>query len=474
MTPFNPQTLYGIITKAEAPRDRSKDVVIAKKSGLWLGLWAGLAVGAVASFAGYYYGSSVGAKTPSADVETSLRNEVARCRFLVQENTVKDVALEESKKVIAGNNARIKSLESAVKDYKKSVELKDAKLAEAEKSLNMYTQKLEELDAKTKTLAAAVDAQKGSESQKERSIADLSSRLIVAEKQAKELGASVVLYKKDVEQKDNKIAGLEKQVGDLQKQPRGAKYQEEAATILTNSAAQFKELKQYQEKLKKIEKAGGLISFGDGDDRLIPLDEYKAYKIINDRFKSDDVEASFILFSSPDRLKELSFSNICGIKAKYSRPFLSEFQTVYIRQEISKFQYLERIDLEDADIASNTNLRGLPNLKVINFSNCKSESLSGFGSLPELVEFSAENSSLKSIQDIFNLPSLRRVNLLNSGITSLKDFAKMPALKELIVAGCPIDYRIPENQDALKNMKEKGVNVIVTGEEYYKWAESAK
>jgi hypothetical protein len=331
-------------------------------------------------------------------------------------------------------NRTVKQLNSDIESYKKSG-------AENTAQILASGVRVSELLNKANALAETV-------SQKDKKISELEAKL---NEQASTASAESTEYQKMLASYKQRLDKITKDVKDLDKLPL---------------------LREYQAKLKKIEKAGGLMSVGIGDKRLVPVDEYVAYELLRLNFEKAKTTYGCKIAPSPDSLPELNLWNIREIDVTSKSTFIGG-DDVCFPPEINCLKYLERLCVDNLVINSDLALQDLPNLKFINFPNCKSESLSGFGKLPALVELSLENSYVREISDIFDLP-LRRVNLLNSRMTSLEHFDKMPALKELIVAGCPIDYRAPENKAALKNLRDKGVNVIITGEEYYKWLDENK
>ncbi len=357
-----------------------------------------------------------------------------------------------------------------------------------------YQKQNEELNKTVKQLNSGIDAyKKASEEQ----VADLKTRLGISEKQATNLKVEFDSYKKSVvqdsTQKGSRIQGLEKQLAELQAQNKTLS-EEKAALQVSPSVTASKELAKYQKTMQYLKQSGGLISFHEGENVLLPTYEYNAYAALVNNLAKCNSTPSFELKKADESLPELGFFHISKVKAACGGG-LFHSQTPVKIDPLSHLRDLDSIEMTElafddsyfmlkdlpslksarftgCQIPNFTKLRNLPSFKELIMPHCTIGSLAGIENLSALENLIMDNADIGgSLDPIFDSKSIRVADLLNVRIPGLAGFLKMPSLKELAIAGSSFDYLTPENQDALKQLKDKGVKVIMSGEEYNAWRE---
>lgn len=412
----------------------------------WGKVLLGFVAGAVVSFSSSYFtsgrnepvapGSSAVAAADNS-VEKEMLDKINRYKHEISQ---RDLALAEANKTKTSN-------EQAV-----------AALAKSNEEVKTYRQKVVALEDSVSRLTQSVNAQSGSGDEKNAEIASLNKRLDSSEKQAKELSQKVVDYEKsvsnaftDAREKDAQLTALQSRFTDMQKQAGALaeevqKYKSQLDDERRKYGAASEKLTDYDLlamkvagitlKLNKLEKAGKLISVrtDKGEEAFVPESEMSANKSLLGRI-NENSKGSFggsytgtcTMHLEKDCFKELPYRHITEIHIRGGPSLGRASGTVSLTDLGGKLPYVEALHIENACI----------------------DSANGFE----------------------NFESLKELNIVNCNVESAAGFEKIKNLKVLVLAGNNGIWNTEENTKYLGILAQKGVEVIIAGEDYQKWCE---
>ena len=376
---------------------------------------------------------------------------------IVAENPAEKNLLEEIsryKTTVSQKEAELAKSNKDAEDYRKKV----AALAKSNEEVKNYKQKVVVLEDSVSRLTQSVNAQNGSGDEKNAEIASLNKRLDGAEKQSKELSQKVAEYEKsvsnaftDAREKDAQLTALQSRFTDMQKQAGALaeevqKYRSQLDDERRKYGAASEKLTDYNLlamkvadvslKLNKLSEAGKLISVrtDKGEEAFVPESEMSANKSLLGRI-NENSKGSFggsytgtcTMHLEKDCFKELPYRHITEIHIRGGPSLGRASGTVSLTDLGSKLPYVEALHIE--------------------------------------------NTCIDSANGFENFESLKELNIVNCNVESAAGFEKIKNLKVLVLAGNNGIWNTEENTKYIYELTQKGVEVIIAGEDYQKWCE---